>query len=228
MRLALALLLSTALLIPTSSLQAEEIRPQPAADERANFCFAPLGKYDKGLLETARQGAAYLYGAETTILPRRALPKMAYYKPRKRYRAEKLLDYLQAEVVPDSGCDIVIGFTAVDISTTKDTHKDWGILGLGEVAGTVGVVSSFRMKRRANRRKQKRRAVSVTNHEIGHVLGAPHGGEPGCLMNDAQGTIATVDKEHGLICEDSRALIEAHTGRSLPVIDQFDWSEVLR
>jgi archaemetzincin len=204
-----------------SEAQAEQVQP------RANFCFAPLGRHDKQLLESARRGAEYLYGVQTTILPKRRLPKFAYYRPRKRYRAEKLLDFLQDEVVPESGCDIVIGFTAVDISTTKDSHKDWGILGLGEVGGTVGVVSSFRMRRRANRTKQKHRVVGVTNHEIGHVLGAPHGGAPGCLMNDAQGTIRTVDEEHGLLCSESRALIEAHTGRPLPVIETFDWSEVL-
>jgi archaemetzincin len=226
MRVSLGILLAMALWLPSSSSRAEQVA-RPEAAPSPNFCFAPLGKHDKQLLKSARRGAEYLYGAQTTVLSPRALPQTAYYKPRKRYRAEKLLDFLEAEVVPDSGCDIVIGFTAVDISTTKDTHKDWGILGLGEVGGSVGVVSSFRMKRRANRSKQRHRVVGVTNHEIGHVLGAPHGGEPGCLMNDAQGTSATVDQEHGLLCAESRALIEAHTGRKLPLIERFDWSLVL-
>jgi archaemetzincin len=197
------------------------------ASEPMRVCLVPLGKYDKGLLKSAIRGAEYLYGAEVSILGKQKLPRAAYYKPRRRYRAEKLLDFLSAEIVPESGCDVVMGFTAVDISTTKDHHVDWGILGLGEIGGTVGVVSSYRMRRKANRTKQKRRVVSTTNHELGHVLGAPHGGAPGCLMNDAQGTIRTVDAEHGLLCEESRALIEAHTGRSLPVISDFDWSTVL-
>jgi predicted Zn-dependent protease len=73
-----------------------------------------------------------------------------------------------------------------------------------------------------------RRAVSTTNHEIGHVLGAPHGGAKGCLMNDAQGTIRTVDAEHGLLCPESRAIIEAHIGHALPIIESFAWDQVLQ
>ncbi len=200
----------------------------PTTLEPLRVCFVPLGKYDRDLLESARRGSEYLYGASATILDRRKLPKSAYYKPRKRYRAEKLLDYLGAEITPEMPCDLVMGFTARDISTTKDKHVDWGILGLGELGGRVGVVSSFRMKRRANRQKQRHRVVGTTNHEIGHILGAPHGGAPGCLMNDAQGTIATVDAEHGLLCSESRDIIEAHTGRPLPVFERFDWNAVLK
>ncbi len=198
-----------------------------AAETEPMLCFVPLGKHDSDLLAKAQRGAEYLYGVQSRVLSKRSLPKAAFYKPRRRYRAEKLLTYLTEEVVPDSSCDVVMGFTAKDISTTKDTHKDWGILGLGEIGGTVAVVSTFRMRRKANRQKQRRRAVSTTNHEIGHVMGAPHGGAPGCLMNDAQGTIRSVDKEHGLLCAESRAIIESHTGRSLPRLEAFDWDSVL-
>jgi archaemetzincin len=197
------------------------------ADASLEICFAPLGRHDRRLLRSAARGAALLYGAHTTILKRRALPKSAYYAPRKRYRAEKLLDFLRDEVWPDSGCDLVVGFTSVDISTTKGEHHDWGIFGLGTIAGVSGVVSTHRLRRRASLDKQRRRTVSVTNHEIGHVLGAPHGGEPGCLMNDAEGTIRTVDHESGLLCADSRRLIESRLGHSLPRLESFDWERVL-
>ena len=193
-----------------------------------DVCFAPLGKHDKRLLPSALRGTEYLYGARVHLLAPRPLPKAAYYKPRKRYRAEKLLDFLRDEVMPIKGCDIIIGITAVDISTTKDDHIDWGILGLGSMGGTTGVVSSYRMKRGAKLAKQKRRMVSTLNHEIGHVLSAPHGGAPGCLMNDAQGTVRSVDQEHGLLCEESRNLIETHLGRRLPVHKSFDWRLVLQ
>ncbi len=194
------------------------------------ICFVPLGKQDKALLAVAERGTTYLYGAEVRVLRKRRLPKAAYYKPRGRYRGEKILDYLDTETehLPvGARCDVMVGITTVDISTTKGSHKDWGILGLGSIGGRSAVVSSFRMKKRASRAKQKRRMVSTVNHEIGHVLGAPHGGAPGCLMNDAQGTVKTIDKETGLLCQGSRALIEAHTGRTLPALSVFDWPFIL-
>lgn len=226
MRLSPALLiLVLAFCIPPGdgSASADKLAAKPGLQ----LCFVPLGNYDKGLIENARRGSAYLYGAQARILPEQELPKKAFYKPRKRYRAEKLLDHLGTVLGQESSCDVLVGFTAVDISTTKDEHVDWGVLGLGEIAGKSCVVSSFRMKRKAKRTTQIRRAVSTTNHEIGHVLGAPHGGAPGCLMNDAQGTVRTIDAEHGLLCQESRALIEEHIGHALPILENFDWDQIL-
>lgn len=202
-----------------------------AASTALEICFAPLGKQEPALLEVAERGAQYLYGATTRLLPRQRLPKSAFYKPRGRYRAEMILDHLDehAESLPaNHRCDVIVGILTVDISTTKGRHKDWGILGLGALGERAAVVSSYRMKKGATRTQLKRRMVSTVNHEIGHVLSAPHGGAPGCLMNDAQGTVRTIDNEHGLLCEESRKLIEAHTGLKLPVLRAFDWPAILR
>ena len=215
--------LVSALLI---SLCSGESRAETPALAPMRFCFAPLGTHDEELLGLAMRGAEYLYGATATLLPVAALPKSAFYKPRKRHRAEKILDHLD-QVMPADRCDIIVGITDVDISTTKGKVKDWGILGMGMIRGTACVVSSFRMTRKVDRATQKRRMISTTNHEIGHVLGAPHGGAPGCLMNDAKGTVRTVDKEDGLLCRESRKLIESHTGRRLPQLKSFDWQQFL-
>lgn len=222
----LRILALVAIFLTPALSEARRVAAPPALE----ICFVPLGRQDSKLLEVAQRGAAYLYGAKTRLLPKRALPKKAYYKARKRYRAEKLLDFLDeaTKTLPTGArCDVMVGITQVDISTTKGTHKDWGILGLGNLGGRSGVVSSFRMKKRASRKTQMRRMVSTVNHEIGHVLNAPHGGAPGCLMNDAQGTVKTIDKEHGLLCPGSRTLIERHIGRRLPQIQSFDWPAIL-
>lgn len=191
------------------------------------ICMVPLGRYDRKLLDTAMRGIRYVYGFSTKRLKARKMPKKAYYKPRKRWRAEKILDYLNDKVMSDE-CFAVIGFTKLDISTTKGKYRDWGILGLGEVGGTAAVVSSYRLTRRTKRRKARKRTVKVVNHELGHVLGLEHyDDEAGCVMNDARGTVRTVDAEKGLLCKPSRAYLRQTHGIALPDHQRFDWRRVL-
>ena len=229
-RLRIALL--SALTLAICAQARSSAADQPAALNAASsvkLCLQPLGPYDKPLTKTAVRGIEYLFGFDVVVKPRKPLPRHTYYPPRKRYRADKLLDYLEAKVVPGSGCRIVIGFTRVDISVTKGKHKDWGIFGLGSVGGTVAVVSTYRMKRSRSRRTVKKRVVKVVNHELGHVLGLPHytGPRKFCLMESAHGKVSTVDNETGLLCPESIATIQRRMRIRLPVRPRFDWSKVL-
>src|SRR5690349_5951441 len=74
-----------------------------------------------------------VYQVDVKILPRVPLPKAAWYPPRRRWRAEKLIQFI-APRMPDDGMRI-LGLTAADISTTKGTVVDWGVLGLGDLEG---------------------------------------------------------------------------------------------
>lgn len=209
---------------------ADEPAPPPGPTKPADVtvCLQPvgtLGKADAALVAPIGRGIERVFGFTVRALPAIELPADAWYQPRKRYRAEIILDHLKADVMPDSGCTVVMGVAAVDISTTKDEIEDWGILGLAYIDGGVGVVSSFRMKKgKPNRRKVIQRAIKVANHELGHVLGLPHmDGGPDCMMNDAHGTVRTVDREHGGMCDAERGPIEQKLGFALPASGALDW-----
>lgn len=96
--------------------------------------------------------------------------------------------------------------TNEDISTTKNNNLDWGILGLGTCPGNTCIVSTYRMQKKSVPVVLfKERLIKIILHEIGHNFGLPHcKNDPECLMNDAEGTIATVDKEKKWLCNSCR------------------------
>ncbi len=191
-----------------------------AGPERPVVCLQPLGEHDAGALPVVARGIHYLYGLEVRTLAPRALPDTAWYAPRKRHRAEKILHHLDREVVPGSGCDLVMGWTRADISTTKGRHQDWGMLGYAWINGPSGVVSTYRMGG-VSRVAMLRRAVKIVNHELGHALGLRH--DAGCLMSDVGGSVRNLDRESGLLCDDSRRALEVKHEIVLPLRSWFDW-----
>jgi hypothetical protein len=71
--------------------------------------------------------------------------------------------------------------------------------------------------------------VKVSIHELGHVLGLPHrAGGPECIMNDAGGSLRTVDLAHGTLCVGERAGVYAAQGLRLPPRARLDWDAILR
>jgi archaemetzincin len=165
----------------------------------------PLSEADLTYIQAALH---VFYHVEVSLRPAVPLPVSAYYSPRARFRAEKLLDYLE-ELAPEDS-HIILGLTTVDISTTKGTYEDWGILGLASVGGGECVVSRFRAKRGAKSELHTRQRLSKTVvHEVGHTLGLHHCPHYGCLMEDGKGTVTTTDHEVDL-CDTCRSQIAAH------------------
>ncbi|MFY8003929.1 MAG: matrixin family metalloprotease [Chitinophagaceae bacterium] len=116
------------------------------------------------------------------------LPHQAFFKPRNRYKADSLLQFLSENV---TNSEVIIGLTNNDISIKKDKIDDYGIMGLAKKPGNVCVASSFRLKQK----KLKEQFFKIAIHEIGHTQGLKHCSIKYCFMRSAEGKNPTDDEK---------------------------------
>jgi len=199
-----AALLGAGLGVLGAALPTVESRAAPAASPgptlaQKTLVIQPLGRRlaKKDVAEVV-QALKIFYGIRVKVLKRRNLPRFAYYRPRHRYRAEKLLTYLD-RVAPKTAYR-VLGLTAADISCTKGKIYDWGIMGLADLTGRRCVISRHRCARGSKNRVHARHRLAKTAvHEIGHTLGLDHCPNRGCLLESGKGSNKTTDREY-VIC----------------------------
>jgi len=194
-----------------------------ATDGRRVLYLQPLGadlpEVDVDLVKNALEG---IVGIDVGLLPRAPLPPAAFYRPRHRWRADALLDFLDGRL-PRDGVRI-LGLTGEDISTTKGSVHDWGVLGLGRLDGSSCVISEFRCRMKSTGPAHAReRLAKVAVHEIGPTLGLPHCPTRGCLMEDAEGRVATCDREYDFCEALCRPKLVA-MGRALPPYPRIPWA----
>jgi archaemetzincin len=188
---------------------------------RGPLYIQPLGaELAAADVELVRRALTSMIGLEVRLLPRAELPAAAFYPPRRRYRAERLLDALEARL--PAGGSRILGLTGADISTTKGPVHDWGVLGLGRIAGASSVISEFRCRMKVHGAAHARtRLAKVAVHESGHTLGLEHCPTRGCLMEDAEGAVATCDREYDFCARCRRLAAEA--GWPLPPSPKIPW-----
>ena len=126
------------------------------------------------------------------------LPKTAYYSPRKRYRADSLINYLST--ITDAG-HVTIGLTSKDISATKDQYADWGIMGFGFCPGKACVASTFRL----SKTDLLSQFFKVAIHELGHTQDLNHCPVKTCFMRDAEGKNLTGEEKE--FCPKCKAVL---------------------
>ncbi len=184
--------------------------PRPARAEHERAKVVVIQPYGTALSakDVAAVSAAItaFFAVKVRVQPRRPHPKDAWYRPRKRWRADQLLTDLAATKPPDA--HRIIGLTKADISVTNGPHKDWGVLGYGMIAGPACVVSRYRCRSGAKSAAHiRQRLAKVCLHELGHTLGSDHCPDQTCLMADARGKVSTIDAEH-TFCARTQALFE--------------------
>jgi len=166
---------------------------------KTTIAIQPFESIDTTLLNTIANKLEEKYNIETIILGNIELPETCYYKPRNRYRADKLLAYLKT--IKPKEAKYILGITNKDISTTVHQQKDFGIFGLGYCPGKSCIVSTHRIKHQDNSVFISR-LLKISLHEVGHNFGLKHCPNKNCLMTDAEKSIKTIDNAKLNICSD--------------------------
>lgn len=146
---------------------------------RKVIAILPFGDFPDNRAKDVRDSLLPIFST-TTLLPHREFPKESWYAPRKRYRADKLIDIMRSWTSKDT---VLIGLSEKDISHTKGNTYDYGIMGLGFCPGNACVVSTHRL----NQTKLRSQFFKLALHELGHTQGLPHCADLKCLMRDAKG-----------------------------------------
>jgi archaemetzincin len=183
-----------------------DLRPVKKQKPQNSIALLPYNDFDTSLLAFIQNEAAVFYQCDVKVLQSCPLPQAAWYAPRSRYKADSLLNY---QLGLKSSAATVAGLTGKDISTTNGSIPDWGVFGLGFCPGKACVISTHRLQKASKTKEQlKERLIKVVLHELGHNFGLPHcTNSLSCLMADAGGTIAQVDRERKWLCDKCREKI---------------------
>lgn len=156
----------------------------------------PLQSFDKSVLSFLKDSIEKFYPVHILIADQKSFPANSYYKPRNRYRADSTIDWLRS--IKADTVRLIVGLTDSDISTTKGTINDYGVMGLGFHPGNACIVSTFRIKKSATSKQNLRQRIfKVVVHEMGHNFGLAHCPDQHCIMADAEGKMK-LDGENDL------------------------------
>jgi archaemetzincin len=192
--------------------------------EKPVLVVVPMGDASSDLVQFVAASIERRLEVDVRVADPIPHPRDAWYAPRKRWRADRILDHLDEQ---DFGGDVwrVAAITEQPISTTKGDIKDWGIAGLGSLGGKSSVFTSylFRGYRKKARSTYLRFMENLVLHEVGHTLGLDHCPLDRCMMADAKGNAIKAAKVSiNEFCPRCHARIRRHLRAKEP---QGVWSK---
>ena len=193
----------------------------PAAED-PTLVIVPLQDPDEALVEMIADSVRERFHLEVKVVDNMEMPEEAWYKPRKRWRADVILDTFDELELENA--EHVAGITEKPISTTKGDYYDWGVAGLGALDGRSSVLSSYYFRNyRKQPKKYQRYMENLVLHEVGHTLGLDHCPLERCIMADAKGKAVTAaEKSVNELCPRCTRLIQSHV-RTREV--DVEWTE---
>ncbi|MFN5134293.1 MAG: zinc-dependent metalloprotease family protein [Chitinophagaceae bacterium] len=184
------------LLLFASCTTQQKKKQDPITKKKSIVVLQALQFTDTTSLQLLKDSIEIFYPVTVYIAPDKNFPEHIYYKPRNRYRADRIIHWLRMNIA--DSVKTIVGITALDISTTKNNVYDYGVMGLGYRPGHACVVSTFRAAKTAKSKMHlQQRLLKLVIHELGHNFGLPHCSNKACFMVDAEGQMK-LDQERYL------------------------------
>jgi len=158
--------------------------------KQGSFCIGiqPVGEINPLYLKIIAGSFLGELRTETLILPPLAHPEYAFDKRRIQYDAGIIINRL--ETIAFKGCNAVVALVDVDLFIPVFSF----VLGEARMGGNCALVSLFRLQ------ENPERAVKVTLHEFGHLMGLDHCHEKTCVMKFSK-NVEQLDKISGIFCK---------------------------
>jgi len=178
---------ATPYVAPDNIANADFVGPPAPRPKLPIITVVPLGDVDPTLIEFVAASLERRFYFEVRVNAPLPHPAAAWYVPRHRWRAEKILDALDELELGDTWR--VAAITEAPISTTKGPVFDWGIAGLGSMDGKSCVFTAYLFRRFKQKEPEtyRRFMENLIIHEVGHTLGLDHCPLDRCIMADAKG-----------------------------------------